>query len=125
MQMEANEVWDIVSNMKQLVEKEPDKAKQMFVSHPQVKIFPVMSFFPMCMPQVSLGSASMLSVACAINLHVMGAVTIPQCRRILSCVASRTCSMHLQELPRKDSRDVEARVNVASAVGRGGWNVET
>ncbi|CAM9100290.1 unnamed protein product [Ectocarpus fasciculatus] len=36
MQMGLNEVWDIVSNMKQLVEKEPDKAKQMFVSHPQV-----------------------------------------------------------------------------------------
>lgn len=36
MQMPAHEVWDIVSNMKQLVEKEPDKAKQMFVSHPQV-----------------------------------------------------------------------------------------
>lgn len=36
MQMAAHEVWDIVSNMKQLVEKEPDKAKQMFVSHPQV-----------------------------------------------------------------------------------------
>lgn len=37
MQMGAHEVWDIVSNMKQLVEKEPDKAKQMFVSHPQVR----------------------------------------------------------------------------------------
>lgn len=36
MQMPAHEVWDIVSNMKQLVEKEPEKAKQMFVSHPQV-----------------------------------------------------------------------------------------
>ncbi|CBN77571.1 similar to CG7697-PA [Ectocarpus siliculosus] len=36
MQMGIYEVWDIVSNMKQLVEKEPDKAKQMFVSHPQV-----------------------------------------------------------------------------------------
>lgn len=42
MQMGIYEVWDIVSNMKQLVEKEPDKAKQMFVSHPQVKILPVM-----------------------------------------------------------------------------------
>lgn len=38
MQMGAHEVWDVVSNMKQLVEKEPDKAKQMFVSHPQVKV---------------------------------------------------------------------------------------
>lgn len=37
MQMGAHEVWDIVSNMKQLVESEPEKAKQMFVSHPQVK----------------------------------------------------------------------------------------
>lgn len=34
--MGAHEVYDVVSNMKQLVEKEPDKAKQMFVSHPQV-----------------------------------------------------------------------------------------
>lgn len=38
MQMAAHEVYDVVSNMKQLVEKEPDKAKQMFVSHPQVRI---------------------------------------------------------------------------------------
>lgn len=37
MQMGAHEVYDVVSNMKQLVEKEPDKAKQMFVSHPQVR----------------------------------------------------------------------------------------
>lgn len=35
-QMSAHEVYEVVSNMKQLVEKEPDKAKQMFVSHPQV-----------------------------------------------------------------------------------------
>lgn len=35
-QMSAHEVYDVVSNMKQMVEKEPDKAKQMFVSHPQV-----------------------------------------------------------------------------------------
>lgn len=38
MQMGAHEVYDVVSNMKQLVEKEPDKAKQMFVSHPQVRM---------------------------------------------------------------------------------------
>lgn len=37
MQMGAHEVYDVVSNMKQLVETEPDKAKQMFVSHPQVR----------------------------------------------------------------------------------------
>ena len=37
MQMGVHEVYDVVSNMKQLVEKEPDKAKQMFVSHPQVR----------------------------------------------------------------------------------------
>lgn len=36
-QMSAHEVYDVVSNMKQMVEKEPDKAKQMFVSHPQVR----------------------------------------------------------------------------------------
>lgn len=42
MQMPAHEVWDIVSNMKQLVEKEPDKAKQMFVSHPQVMMIMMM-----------------------------------------------------------------------------------
>lgn len=35
-QMSVHEVYDVVSNMKQMVEKEPDKAKQMFVSHPQV-----------------------------------------------------------------------------------------
>lgn len=38
MQMGAHEVYDVVSNMKQLVEKEPDKAKQMFVSHPQASV---------------------------------------------------------------------------------------
>lgn len=46
MQMGAHEVWDVVSNMKQLVEKEPDKAKQMFVSHPQVKVVHVCRPFP-------------------------------------------------------------------------------
>lgn len=59
MQMGFHEVWDIVSNMKQLVEKEPDKAKQMFVSHPQVKILPVMSFFP---PHVDASSVPRLCV---------------------------------------------------------------
>ncbi|CAM9133422.1 unnamed protein product [Discosporangium mesarthrocarpum] len=34
--MDVHEVYDVVSNMKQLAEKEPDKAKQMLVSHPQV-----------------------------------------------------------------------------------------
>lgn len=42
MQMGAHEVYDVVSNMKQLVEKEPDKAKQMFVSHPQVEMLLVL-----------------------------------------------------------------------------------
>lgn len=37
MQMGVHEVYDVVSNMKQLAEKEPDKTKQMFVSHPQVR----------------------------------------------------------------------------------------
>lgn len=46
MQMGAHEVWDVVSNMKQLVEKEPDKAKQMFVSHPQVKVVQIRRPFP-------------------------------------------------------------------------------
>lgn len=41
-QMSIHEVYDVVSNMKQLVEKDPDKAKQMFVSHPQV-LSPVFS----------------------------------------------------------------------------------
>lgn len=61
MQMAAHEVWDIVSNMKQLVEREPDKAKQMFVSHPQVMMTRVSSpLFPARCPQVWLGNSPLV-----------------------------------------------------------------
>ncbi len=74
MQMGAHEVWDIVSNMKQLVEKEPDKAKQMFVSHPQVKMRRVVLYL-LCSPRCALRAQTTTMLWFSIHREVTGSDT--------------------------------------------------